>query len=91
MKSTSNLLSTGPTIPVRLSQTLGPLSLSSSVGAMSVYYFHHGEEQYDEERFFCKRCGTTLYWISSNHPHLVGVAGGCLADQNRLKSTAKRR
>ena len=42
-------------------------------------YSKRGEAGYD--RFFCARCGTTLYWKSfaflGDH---TGVAGGCFAD-----------
>jgi hypothetical protein len=33
------------------------------------------------ERFFCARCGTTLYWKSFGFlPDQTGVAGGCFVD-----------
>lgn len=36
----------------------------------------------DYERYFCARCGTTLYWKSQNFmPAFTGVAGGCFAEQ----------
>ncbi len=30
-----------------------------------------------QERFFCVRCGTTVYWRSAAFAGLTGVAGGC--------------
>jgi len=35
---------------------------------------HDGSEQ---QRFFCKSCGSTVYWRVSTFPDLTGVAGGC--------------
>jgi hypothetical protein len=47
-------------------------------GAMNVYA-KDGDMGYN--RFFCARCGTTLYWKSfgflADH---IGIAGGCFAD-----------
>jgi hypothetical protein len=44
-------------------------------GAMKVYA-RDGTTGYD--RFFCARCGTTLYWKSFGFlPDQTGVAGGC--------------
>src|ERR1044072_4308396 len=38
-----------------------------------------GEAGYD--RFFCARCGTTLYWKSFGFlPDHTGIAGGCFVD-----------
>lgn len=54
--------------------------LVESAGELAVYAFHHDEENYDEKRYFCKQCGTTLYWHSSHRPHVMGVAGGCLPE-----------
>ena len=62
--------------------------LSELSGDLSVYSFRHAEDQYDEDRYFCKQCGTTLYWRSSNRPHLVGVAGGCLPEEGIAPPTA---
>jgi hypothetical protein len=39
-------------------------------------YHRDGDAGYD--RFFCARCGTTLYWKSFGFmPEFTGVAGGC--------------
>ena len=47
-------------------------------GAVLVYA-KHGEAGYN--RYFCARCGTTLYWKSfSFFADHTGVAGGCFAD-----------
>lgn len=51
-----------------------------SEGPTSVYAFHNAARSEDQERYFCSRCGTTLYWHTSRLPELVGVAGGCFAD-----------
>jgi hypothetical protein len=49
-------------------------------GEMQVYAFHHQALKHDQERHFCRRCGTTLYWFMSSHPELIGIAGGCFED-----------
>ncbi|GAB5467375.1 MAG: GFA family protein [Rhodospirillales bacterium] len=33
-----------------------------------------------QERRFCDRCGTTLFWRGAAFPGLVGIAGGCFSD-----------
>lgn len=44
-------------------------------------------ESTEQQRFFCKTCGTTLYWKISRLPgfagvsKLTGVAGGCFDEQ----------
>ena len=30
-----------------------------------------------QERFFCKQCGTTLYWKTPTIKNCIGVAAGC--------------
>ena len=62
--------------------------LGKPSGELAVYAFHHAEENYDEQRYFCKQCGTTLYWLSSNRPHVVGVAGGCLPEETLASPSA---
>jgi len=32
------------------------------------------------ERYFCKACGTTLYWKAEFQPNYIGVAVGCFND-----------
>jgi hypothetical protein len=49
-------------------------------GETNVYAFHNSARNEDQRRHFCSKCGTTLYWYSSTLPDLVGVAGGCFAD-----------
>ncbi len=49
-------------------------------GATKVYAFHHQTQKHDQERHFCERCGTTLYWFVSALPDKIGIAGGCFAD-----------
>lgn len=50
-------------------------------GETHVYAFHHAAQNHDQERHFCSRCGTTLFWFISALPELIGVAGGCFADE----------
>ena len=49
-------------------------------GEMNVYAFHHGAGKHDQRRHFCANCGTTLFWHISTLPDLIGIAGGCFAD-----------
>ena len=50
----------------------------STTGAFHVYA-KEGEAGYN--RYFCARCGTTLYWKSFAFlPDDTGVAGGCFVD-----------
>lgn len=49
-------------------------------GEMACYAFHHAAWNHDQERYFCQRCGTTLYWYLSSRPDLIGVAGGCFTE-----------
>ncbi len=49
-------------------------------GSTSVYAFHHASQNHDQERHFCSKCGTTLFWFVSTLPELIGIAGGCFAD-----------
>ncbi len=49
-------------------------------GATQTYAFRHPVKAADQQRHFCARCGTTLFWFVSDMSALVGVAGGCFAD-----------
>ncbi len=33
-----------------------------------------------QERYFCSKCGTTLYWYAEVFKGFVGVAGGCFIE-----------
>lgn len=46
-------------------------------GEPSCYSLHNSEQNHDQNRYFCKSCGTTLYWSVSTMPNLIGIAGGC--------------
>ena len=48
-------------------------------GEMRLYAFDHAAQSHRQERHFCARCGTTLYWTISTMPELIGIAGGCFA------------
>lgn len=50
-------------------------------GATSIYAFHHAAQNHDQERHFCPRCGTTLFWYVSALPEKIGIAGGCFAGE----------
>ncbi|MFC6635359.1 GFA family protein [Microbulbifer taiwanensis] len=47
------------------------------LGASSVYGFESKHSKGSQRRYFCANCGTTLYWIYSETPEELGVAGGC--------------
>jgi hypothetical protein len=49
-------------------------------GETHSYAFHNAEQNHDQVRHFCPRCGTTLYWYRSDAPDLIGVAAGCFAE-----------
>ena len=50
----------------------------AKTGVLNVYA-KEGAAGYN--RFFCARCGTTLYWKSFGFlPDATGIAGGCFAD-----------
>jgi len=51
-------------------------------GETLVYSFHHSALDHDQERHFCKNCGTTLFWYISTLPELIGVAAGCFPDDS---------
>lgn len=52
--------------------------VAGHTGTLAVYA-KEGPEGYN--RFFCTRCGTTLYWKSFGFlPDHTGIAGGCFAD-----------
>ena len=55
-------------------------SVVEQKGETRVYAFHHAAQNHDQERHFCARCGTTLFWFLSSSPDLIGIAGGCFAD-----------
>jgi hypothetical protein len=50
-------------------------------GETKTYAFHHAAQNHDQERHFCVRCGTTLFWFVSSLPDKIGIAGGCFADE----------
>jgi hypothetical protein len=50
-------------------------------GETSIYAFHHAAQNHDQERHFCPKCGTTLFWFVSALPQKIGIAGGCFADE----------
>ena len=53
-----------------------------TMGETEVYAFHNAAQKHDQQRYFCKRCGTTLFWYVSTLPELIGVAGGCFGEQD---------
>lgn len=56
-------------------------------GETSKYAFHHEAQNHDQERHFCSKCGTSLFWFISSLPDLIGIAGGCFADEELPEPT----
>lgn len=56
-------------------------------GDTNVYAFHNQLQNHDQERHFCRTCGTTLFWYLSNAPTVVGIAAGCFADDGLPEPT----
>jgi hypothetical protein len=56
-------------------------ALSASRGDLTEYALRDAARGVDQRRFFCTRCGSTLYWFDdAKFPTLVGVAAGCLVE-----------
>jgi hypothetical protein len=51
------------------------------VGETSVYRVHNPQRREHQERHFCRRCGSTVYWYTTAYPGTIGVAGGCFAPE----------
>ena len=51
--------------------------ITSKVGDAVVYAIGGASPQ---QRWFCRNCGSTLFWKVASWPGLTGVAGGCFAD-----------
>lgn len=56
--------------------------VAATTGNTHVYAFHHAAQDHDQKRHFCATCGTTLFWYNSALPKLIGIAGGCFADED---------
>ena len=52
-------------------------AVTQQQGETKVYAFHHATLNHDQERHFCVKCGTTLFWFVSDMPGTIGIAGGC--------------
>ena len=53
-------------------------ALQRAVGITRTYSISN--EGGAQQRFFCPRCGTTVYWYWERFPEWVGVAAGCLSE-----------
>lgn len=49
-------------------------------GNSSCYELTNPADGSHQKRFFCSRCGTTVYWEVSTQAGMVGIAAGCFAD-----------
>jgi len=47
-------------------------------GETKIYAVHSVGEQ---ERHFCPRCGTLLYWTYDYYNNMTGIAGGCFTQE----------
>ena len=59
----------------------------ATTGQTNVYAFSHTPQNHDQERHFCAKCGTTLFWYVSALPEKIGIAGGCFADDGLPEPT----
>jgi len=55
-------------------------SVSNIEGDPSCYELSNPADRSTQKRYFCKRCGTTLYWKVSTQEGTIGIASGCFAD-----------
>jgi hypothetical protein len=53
-------------------------ALRRTGGEFVEYAMTNPRDGFDQQRYFCARCGSTLYWHDAKFPALVGVAAGCL-------------
>lgn len=56
-------------------------AVKARTGETNVYAFHNRLQNHDQQRHFCVRCGTTLFWYLSALPQKIGIAGGCFAGE----------
>lgn len=49
-------------------------------GETLVYALHNEKRKEDQQRHFCKTCGSTLFWYVSRYPDFIGIAGGCFLE-----------
>ena len=56
------------------------ISIQNVEGESSCYELTNPDDGSIQKRYFCKRCGTTLYWEASSQAGMIGVASGCFAD-----------
>lgn len=52
----------------------------STHGELVEYASTNPNDGFDQQRWFCARCGTTLFWHDAKFPALVGVAAGCFGE-----------
>jgi len=64
-------------------------------GETKIYGLRNAARNTDQQRHFCATCGTTLYWYTSGRPDMVGIAGGCFAEEDMgepdLSATHKKK
>lgn len=52
----------------------------AKIGEAGCYSLQNLEQNHRQKRYFCKNCGTTLFWSVSSNPNVLGIAGGCFTD-----------
>lgn len=62
-------------------------SVVATRGETQVYRFWHEAQSHEQERHFCRQCGTTLFWFVPTLPDSIGIAGGCFAGQGLPEPT----
>jgi len=67
-----------------ISAYFSDLQIKNKSGNMDVYGINNDETE--QQRYFCKLCGTTLYWKIYRFPsipnisEMTGIAGGCFIE-----------
>jgi hypothetical protein len=55
-------------------------AILEKTGDTTIYRVDADSNGNRQERHFCARCGTTVYWTISALPSWTGIAGGCFAE-----------
>ena len=58
-------------------------AVSEIAGETRIYAFRDAQGN-EQQRHFCTRCGTTLYWFTSALPDRIGIAAGCFGEEEAL-------
>jgi len=59
-----------------ISSYFSPDSIKRIEGENNCYTLFNEEQNHEQKRYFCKNCGSTLYWTISDRADIIGIAGG---------------